>query len=256
MTRGLLFPFKDVLEEFEIVKKLAHGFIDPTTVAVLDETRGNLAAIQTTGSTTKTTPWRILPERPLRTIWSAGESARDAQGAFTLRAELSFVWDIRPIVDEKWGKRKLFALDGNASTVVSLKGRDNKSAEGNEVELVCWRIEVGDHQSPGTHFHVQLNSYDLPPFPKSLDVPRLPALLMSPLLVFEFALGELFQDRWARTAVEDNQFTRRWRTLHSPRLDAFFNWQRQRINGKVIGTPVAVLKSDRPSADLIVKASK
>lgn len=44
------------------------------------------------------------------------------------------------------------------------------------------------------------------PFPKSLDIPRLPAPLMSPFLVVDLALGELFQDRWKTHSLAESYF--------------------------------------------------
>jgi hypothetical protein len=116
-----------------------------------------------------------------------------------------------------------------------------------------WTADIGDHQSPGTHFHFQLNGFDKPPFPKTLDVPRLPALAMSPFFALEFAIGELFQDRWERHASAESKDAQTWRNIHLPRLRRFFAWQAGRLPDGLVGSPLMALKLAKPKPYMLVK---
>ena len=253
MMRGLLFPFADVLRECEVIKHLAHGFLDPKTDLVLGETKSRLEHIQTNESTDGTVSWEIKRERPLRTAWSMGEYNPKNKGKYLVRAEISFIWQIRPVDERPWLGRKFFALDGLASTVVCLKGKPHKEKDAEECELATWKVEVGDHQSPGPHFHVQIGEYAEAPFPKALEVPRLPAMVMTPMLVVETVLSELFQKKWEQVALAENQHTQAWRKLHAPRLRALLEWQRAELSSpKRVGTAWGIFKRMRPNVDLLV----
>ena len=221
VTQGLIFPFNQVVRECEILKQYAREVLEPTTLTVLDRVKENLETIQKSASTTATTRWEIKEQQPLRTILSDGESQRDKKCRHKVRGVFSFIWEIRPLDDQEWPGRKHFVLDGKASTVVTVTEQDGEA----ERCLARWAAEIGDHQSPGTHFHFQMNRFDVPPFPKTLDIPRLPAPLMSPFLAIEAAIGELFQDRWAKHAAAATNETRSWRKIHRARLEKYFKWQ-------------------------------
>ena len=142
-------------------------------------------------------------------------------------------------------------LEGRASTVTTIIG---EAVDGSEQVFARWTADVGSHDSPGSHFHFQVNrsdSEDLP-FPKSLDIPRLPSPLMSPFLSIDFALGELFQDRWKKHALAEGRHTNRWRNLHEDRLIRFFQWQIERVRASA-GSPWMALKLAKPSRDLLTK---
>jgi len=251
--RGLLFPFADVVRECQVFKQLAHGFLDPRTENILDEIKGRLEDIQAKESTAASVAWQIKRERPLRTRWSDGDYNPKGKGTYRVRAEISFIWEIRPVDEEKWPGRKLFALDGLASTMVRVMGAPRTQAkDAEEQELAIWKVEVGDHQSPGPHFHVQIGEYDKAPFPKALEVPRLPGLVMTPMLVVETVLSELFQKRWQTIALTDSRHTRAWRKLQAPRLRAFLEWQRAELEKPRVGTSWATFKGLRPEANLLL----
>ena len=247
IAQGLIFPFKDLVSECEVMKIYAKDVLDKTTVGVLDELKGNLENIQKRGPTDKTTPWQIPRDRPLRTVWSNGESQPSNKSKHKVRGVFSFIWDIRPLDEGKWTGRKHLLLDGKASTVIHIM----EECDDGERCLARWAVEVGDHQSPGVHFHVQLNGFDGPPFPKSLDIPRLPGLPMSPFLAIESGIGELFQDRWKQHAVADNRETNSWRNIHRPRLTRYFSWQ-ERCLERSAGSPWMALKLAKPEPELLV----
>jgi hypothetical protein len=251
--KGLRFSFSDVLQECTALSDLAGEYIDPASAGVLKETRGILANVQTK-ALEKTVRWSIPIDRPLRSTPSVGSSARDGNGPYTLLAELSFLWEIRCITDGSRDRPAHFALDGIASTLVRIL---NAGAGRLPFEIARWKVEVGDDKSPGTHFHIQLNGESVnAPFPKDLDVPRLPAFAMTPFLVFETVLAELFQDEWERTALADNQHTRHWSNLQTSRLQAFVEWQRAELSKKATGTPWVRLKTAKPSPDMLIGVAR
>jgi len=246
--QGLVFPFNELLHECEVIRSYARSFLDKTTLPVLDEAKSTLQNIQSRGPSDRTTPWEVREDRPLRTILSDRESQPNGRARHRIRGTVSFIWDIRPLDEGAWKGRRYFALDGKASTVIRL----TEDVDGSNECIARWSIEVGDHQSPGTHFHSHVGGFERSPFPKSLDVPRLPALAMTPFLAIEFVIGELFQDRWRRHALADSKETRRWRNIHGPRLARFFEWQMRVASGAgIVGSPWMTLKTAKPNPDLL-----
>jgi hypothetical protein len=239
-TRGLVFPFKELIDECGAFKAYAGDLLDPMSTDVLEEAKSTLQNLQRSANP-EFVDWTIPEDRPLKTRWSAGESQRGKKAEPKLRAEFSFIWQIRVLNEKPWTNKKHFLLDGKASTVVTVfEGKD-----GNEHVAARWAAEVGDHQSPGTHFHFQVKGDDAPFFPKSLDIPRLPAFLMSPFLAMEMALGDLFQKRADQWASAENKEISQWRELHRDRLLRFFEWQKQCISDGT-GSPCMVLKRAKP----------
>jgi hypothetical protein len=246
--RGLIFPFAELRSECETLKTYASEVLDKHTVWVLDQARSDLESIQGQGSSERTVPWAISERNPLCTIWSVGESQPENSSKHRIRAKLSFVWKIRPLREKKEKTSKYFLLDGLASTRIALVEEGDQS----EHCLAQWTVDVGDHQSPGTHFHFQLIGVEEPPFfPKSLDIPRFPTPVMSPFLAMDFVIGELFQDRWARHSAAESPDSRRWRNLHQERLKRFFEWQKECVT-QCTGSPWMALKRAKPPHDLFV----
>lgn len=243
VEHGLIFKISELIRECHVIKTFAKEVLDPTTVGLLDEVRGQLQNIQKKGSTTNSIAWQIPVDRPVRTIWSNGESQPNSKSEHKARAEFSFIWEIRPLDEGDWKNRKYCLLDGKASTVIHVCDENNRC-------LARWTVEVGDRQSPGVHFHSQLNGFDSPPFPKSFDVPRLPAFAMSPFLAMEVAIGELFQDRWKKHASADSEDARSWRNIHLPRLRRFFAWQSKGLG--LTGSPWIALKLAKPKPNMLV----
>lgn len=251
MPRGLVLPFNELVRECQLLKEYAAPFLDQTTIYLLEEARGNLEAIQKQAPTNKTTRWKIPLERPLCTLPSKGESQPGTQSCHEIVGRFSFVWELRPLDEGVYRGRKHLLLDGCASTMI----RFFETVNDEEICIAQWTVDVGDYQSPGTHFHYQFNGFDRPPFPKSLDVPRLPAMAMSPFMAMEMAIAELFQDRWKTHALKDTKEANAWRNIQSPRLMKFFQWQIQRLSRTTSGSPWAALKTDKPQPDLFVKAT-
>ncbi len=249
--QGLVFSYKDLVEECETLKQYAKHFLDPETTHVLEQAKSRLQNHQQKTAAGVSLGWAISPEDPLRTKWSVGKSQPGGNSAHKVRAEFSFIWNIRPLDDAEWPNKKHFVLDGKASTVVRVMEELQNPLR--EECIAIWKVEVGDQNSPGTHFHVQLNDFAKSPFPKSFDVPRLPALAMSPLLAVEFAIGELFQDEWRKYAFVNGAAARTWRRIHGPRLARFLKWQADRAAEDIEGSPWMAIKIAKPRRDLLVK---
>lgn len=246
IDRGLVFEFADMIEECQVIKDLARPFLDPGALLIIDEAKRSLQNIKTQGSTTTTTRWSIPENRLLRTKWSEGDCQRDQKSRHHVCGEFSFVWEIRPLDDPQFPRRTHFLLDGLASASISITEKSRKC-------VAQWTVEVGDHQSPGAHFHSQIKRFGGGPTLESLDVPRLPALLMSPFFVLEFGLGELFQDRWPKHARRDSTPAQRWRAIHLPRLTNFLKWQLAELAQPSVGSPWVRLKAAKPPIDLLIK---
>lgn len=246
---GLIFRFIDLIHECEALKTYASDVLDKKTWQVLSEAKGNLESFQSSANK-KRFQWKIPEDRPLCTNWSDGESQPNGRSGYRIRAKFSFVWEVRKLDEAKW-KGKFFLLDGIASTVTTIVDE----RDGAERCLARWAVEVADQASPGVHFHFQVKGSDgeEPPYPRSLDIPRLPAPLMSPFLAIDLALGELFQDRWKKHALSETKDTNRWRELHRERLKRFFNWQAQTVKD-CVGSPWMALKLAKPHRELLVEA--
>jgi hypothetical protein len=246
---GLIFPFKGLIEECEAIKAYATDFLDKASIGALAEAKSSLQNLQL-AKHTNLVKWQIPVDSPLRTVWSVGESKPERRSGHKIRAEFSFVWQIRRLDEGQWRNNKFFLLDGLASTVTTLVAE----VDGQETAMARWATEVGDHASPGTHFHFQVSRGDSEelPFPKSLDIPRLPAPLMSPFLVIDLALGEIFQDRWKKHSLTENKHSKWWRRIHQDRLQRFLKWQTKCVQD-CTGSPWMALKLAKPPREMLVE---
>lgn len=130
--------------------------------------------------------WQISNQHPVET--NAAE--REAGSLF---GRLSFKWEVRSIT------RETFSIVGNASTTIEIHNLETNSAP------ISWNTDVGASGHPGYRLHVQFRLDD-----KSVEVPRLPALLLTPVDCLDFLLGELFQDEWKRHQYDNSVQTARW----------------------------------------------
>jgi hypothetical protein len=196
--------------------------------------------------------WGIQESQPFLTEVSRGEYQPDDQGSLNVYAEITSTWTIRRVPPKKRSQRaERFLLTGNASTRVRL--HREPSALANAAQLAMWRAEVGASSSPGCHFHVQIGGdLDDPPFPKALDVPRLPGLLVTPPAVVEYVVGELFQDRWLKHIAGQTADLNRWWPIQRRRLGAVLGWQLKVVRS-ASGSPWATLKKRKPEAGLFLE---
>ena len=187
---GLLFSVAELVREVEILKKVAAGFLDRATVWELDEYRNGLSEAARQGS-----GFSRLELRGVETLPSQGAYEPDRKGGHSVHGRVSGVWEVRPYELEgrkkKKGAQGKVEFCGIASTKIELWEDDRR--------LAMWRCEFGDGVGPGCYFHVQVlgDGLDLP-FPKTLPVPRLPSLFVTPMAAIEYVLGELFQGEWGK----------------------------------------------------------
>ena len=249
---GLQFRFADMISEVTALEGMAKPFLEPTSVRVLPPLRiilGNLQDVRRSGGVR----WGISSSDPLITSVSQGAYQPDSAGAHAVFAEISFAWEIRRInpAGKKTERAEFFELIGLASTKVRLFRRETNGEKG-PLEAM-WRMEIGDVHSPGCHFHVQvMGETDERPFPKSIDVPRLPGILATPAAAVEFVLAELFQDEWAEHAAATSPHLSRWIPIQKRRLSAVLKWQSGVVQGSG-GSPWTTLKRAKPDAKLFVE---
>jgi hypothetical protein len=129
--------------------------------------------------------WQIPQNSPLQTLASEREAG-------SLFGRLSFKWEVRPVTPHR------FCL-GNGSTTIEIRNR------GSSAPLVSWNTDIGGRFHPGYQFHVQILSGG-----KSMEVPRLPSILLTPTDCLDFLLGELFQKQWTMHQYEKRGQTAGW----------------------------------------------
>ncbi len=235
----LEFMFNDVLTEIDALARVAEPFIAAESRQVLRNLATNLELLREKDPPTVCN-WGISDSHPLKTEEA---STRDAQH---VTAEITSTWDIRCIGrgTRRRGHADRFALAGIASTRVRLRS----TASG--AELGMWRMEVADAASPGCYFHVQImGEGDQGPFPRSLSVPRLPAIHTTPLAAVEYVLGELFGDGWDQTVAQGGVQVQRWAPIHRRWLSRLLKWQLAEVEGAG-GSPWLAIKRSKPSATL------
>jgi hypothetical protein len=246
----LAFNFQDVLDEVDALDKIIGPFCDLRSRNVLPQLITELRNIRDNPADRPWT-WGIREAHPFYTDVSRGAYQPDDQGGDNVFAEITSTWMIHRVPPRKRSERAArFKLTGNASTRVRLyrempPGRD-------AVQLAMWRAEIGDTFSPGCHFHVQvLGETKEPPFPRSLDIPRLPALLVTPAAVVEYVIGELFQDNWLKHLASQAANLNRWWPIQRRYLGALLAWQLNIVNG-ASGSPWGTLKKAKPDSQLFV----
>jgi hypothetical protein len=240
--------FQDLAQEIQILKEITAPFVDTRSAQVLGDMGNALEGL-----------WSACPDRERRwemgDLWttvSAGEyEGRGRKGGKSVVACISGTWDVKPLgpnaKKEKEKRKRLLEFVGIASTRVRLYYAEDLSTP-----ISMWRMELGDASAPGCFFHVQiLGEEDTLPFPKAVPVPRLPTLFVTPMGVVEYVLGELFQDRWAQTTMEQGSNIQRWAGLQKKRFLKLFEWQRTTIE-KSLSSPWVALKSAKPSPSMFI----
>lgn len=246
---GLKFSFQQMLTELDAFAHLAEKFIAPESRTVLPQFKALLENYRDQ-QTRDPFDWKIQSANPLKTRVSAGEYEVGKGGKHGVIAQIDACWRIRRIPLAKKTARPLyFELAGIASTRVRLICEAGEGAE--HRELAMWRMEVGDDNAPGCHFHVQVlgEKADFP-FPNSVPVPRLPSVILTPAAVAEYVLAELFQDDWASHVAYDTPHLRRWAPIQGDRLAKLLGWKLELL--RVGGSPWTTIKRHKPDAALFI----
>ncbi len=243
----LLFAFRDLVEEIQILQDISSPLIDSRFSHVLRQLGEDLEGLWDAAAH-RAFRWEL---REIRTVVSEGEyEPGSRRGARRVAASVSGTWDVRPegpsARKPKERQKRLIKFSGIASTRVRFLDADDGASIG------MWRMELGDANSPGCYFHVQvLGDQEAPPFPKSVSVPRLPSLFVTPMGAIEYVLGELFQDRWAKIAAESTGNVQRWIALQKRRLMRLLDWQRATVE-KSLMSPWMALKAAKPEPDMFL----
>ena len=255
MSGLIQFEVNELIDEVDLMRKLAIAFLEEDTAGVLMNV---VAQLETLRYCRDAIPISVGPKWPIRTIACNGGYERGDGGAYKdLFAELVFQWQLRPLgrASRRAGAERRVEVAGIASTVARLKINDG----GTVVDIASWRMEFGDDQSPGAFFHAQIP--DAPeasgqedriasPFrkwPHWLPVPRLPIPALTPMLALEFTLAEIFQDRWPKHLAAGGYEVYKWRELQRRRYVSYFEWQRK--NAETSGPGSAVLAAKRAMPD-------
>lgn len=219
---GLQFSHGKLVEETVALMGMAKHFLAADGPGVLTALQRHLERI----GETATDHVQELALRPLRTKPTCDYERGTRAGGKKIYALISGLWELLPI--GATGPNRKIAFVGKASTVIEFWPEDCLWREVQEPSerLAMWRIELGADDAPGCYFHSQiLGDTDKTPFPKTIPIPRLPSPFVTPMAAVEFALGELFQDRWQEEARRSRDAQRRWRGIQKRRWKKLLTWQ-------------------------------
>jgi len=245
------FRFEDLFKEIKSAEETMDPFLQPTATEVFADLRRQLETIRSRPFGEKAR-WEIAKTRPLFTRLSEGlYEPKGRKGKHKVIGEITSVWEIMPS-DPKANNRTLartFALCGLTSVRVRLlEGSTSGQVLGE------WRMEIASDGAPGCFFHIQVLGEDgrnVPPFPHSLSIPRLPSLAFTPMTALEFVVGELFQESWREHAVQETNAMNFWRSIQEKRLMALLDWYQQVIKSTG-GSPWNALKAAVPQEGLFL----
>ena len=231
---GFRFPFSELVRETKALKAVGRRFLDPSTTWVLERFLEDLNSIgSASGERVQTLQLQCLNTQPSRDY-----EAGDRRGGQDVYAVISGIWELRTLGASSARPQEI-EFCGIASTRIELYAP-------NDLLLGMWRLELGAEDSPGCYVHVQiLGDSSEPPFPKSLPIPRLPSIFVTPMSAVEFVLGELYQDEWAREIAGSNGNATFWRTLQQRRLQSLFSWYQRHIENPK-SSPWMALKAAKP----------
>jgi hypothetical protein len=254
----LEFEFKEFLDEIKAIKDVAKNFLDRSANDVLDRLERNLTTIRTARRGTDGLRWEIPLSSPLKTRISQGKYEKGGrEGKHDVFGEITSIWIISPS-DPKATSRtlaKTFSVTGKASVRIRLVEPNSVSGDR---ELAMWRVELGDVHAPGCYFHIQVLGEDgriEPPFPHSLSVPRLPALVFTPMAALEFVIAELFQDEWRQQVARETPAIQMWRSIQQKRFRSLFAWKYELVKTHS-GTPWTAIKFTNPQPKLFLEQEK
>lgn len=239
---GLRFKIAELERETMALKTMGTRFFDLQTSGALERFLSNLKSIGSTYGDRRCT----LELRCLRTTPSTRYEPGSRQGEKKIHAVISGTWELRPLGNRPVPGREV-EFCGKASTKIELC-----TSDGSNTRLAMWRLELGADDSPGCYFHAQiLGDSKNPPFPKSIPIPRLPSMFITPMSAVEFVLGELFQDVWAKATAENAGDAPYWRALQTKRLQKLLLWY-QKLLKSPASSPWIAIKGAKPQGDLFL----
>lgn len=239
---GFRFKKADLEKEITVLKSMSKSFLKSETTWVLDQFLTELKIIG------RAPEGKIysLELHDLHTRPSVNYEPGQRSGGKSIYAIVSGIWDLKPIGRASLPKRKI-EFCGIASTTIELYDINDP-----ETRLAMWRLELGDSDSPGCYVHSHiLGDLEEPPFPKSVSIPRLPSLFITPMSAIEFVLGELFQDEWARITGSSKSDVQLWNEFQRKCLQKLMRWYGDQITSSS-SSPWIALKSAKPEGETAV----
>ncbi|MCH9650791.1 MAG: hypothetical protein K0U98_21365 [Deltaproteobacteria bacterium] len=243
---NLFFRPAELLSEIEALRRLAEGFLAPRSFQ-LEQLADDIQGLVTNKS--GKVKMEIPENRPLRTRLSIGEfEPADKKTQRRVFAEVTGIWEIEAASHKlgnpnRPGKKVkptlLIGFTGLASTVITIF--DEKPTE----PIVCWKMELGDANSPGCFFHTFASA------DHGFPVPRHPNMFPTPMSAIGFALGELFQEGWEQLVSGATDPPQRWRSIQGKRLKALFKWQ-MKLATEATASPWFAIKAAKPAPEIFV----
>jgi hypothetical protein len=175
--------------------------------------------------------WSVPANAPIQTEVSKGQYETKSTSGPTVFAEISFVLDVsRAMKGNKVHKPEAFDLYNRASIEVRLfEGTPPRGRAAEASPAGIWHFDVGIKSSPGCHFHAQLPWKSFGRVSWDLPVPRLPSVLVSPVDILDFVLGELFQRSWPDQCESKRAEAAQWAGGQKRRLQAILDWHREQV---------------------------
>ena len=239
----MVFSFSNFINEIRSFKKVSSGFIENPGILDAYKDRARQIRNKYRGGPIEL---GIFEENPLYTTVSDGEYNRSGEGEHKVRGKITSVWDVKPILEPNKSEPSEFRIAGKASTKVCILSECNE-------RISMWRVEVGVEDSPGTHFHVQVEGDDENlPFPESISVPRLPSVLVTVPDAIDFLLGELFQESWIKRTSKQSDAMKQWRPHQQRRLSSLLNWKAEQVKD-TMGSAWIAIKDEKPDPGLFLQ---
>ena len=242
---ALHLKFADMEREIEAIKSIASPFLATQTVErLIPAWRGALIQIKQARRQEQAV-WEIPLKEPLRTAVSKGQYQPNAKGQHSILATINSIWEITPCVQGNQASH--FEVTGKASTLVKIFLADQEIST---PPIAEWRFDIASIDSPGVFFHNQIawQHEDAANF----DIPRLPTVLVTPMDVIEFVIGELFQEDWLGHVTAESTKSQMWRSIQKKRLKQLLAWKSKTIEQSSRITPWLELKGKQPPDDLFL----
>lgn len=225
---GFCFKIAELEREIIAMETMGKGFLDSQTSWALEDLRTHLQII---GGKPKGKEYNLK----LHCLHTRPSDQYDRKSGKKIHAVISGKWQLRPL------EKREIEFCGIASTRIELYASDTP-----KTRLTRWSLELGAEDSPGCYVHAHILG-DLvdPRFPKSVSIPRLPSLFVTPMSAIEFVLGELFQDEWAKATTSNANNTPYWRELQKKRLQKLLSWYQDQMKN-LVSSPWVALKKAKP----------
>jgi hypothetical protein len=240
VTCQIRFAVAKLSLELRGLASVARPFLTPLGQRSLVAANDQVAALIAGPSAT----WTVTADTPIQTK----SSSMLGRPVF---AEISFVLDVSSVMGRKKSQRpSAFDVNGQASIEVRLyEGTPPLGSAANSRPAGIWHFDVGINSSPGCHFHAQLPWRKLQHVTWDLSIPRLPSLIVSPVDVIDFVLGELFQQLWLQQCIDKSADAAQWGGGQLRRLQVILDWHRTQLPDGV-PLPWLTLKRAKPTQPL------